>query len=269
MWGRDGRLVDRLAGRRSGWNGDVDLEADQVSSRVRSFRPPEICLFEEALPGELFERLVRAVRAIGREGLKRTYKSTFWFARDAEPANIVEESIVELLGLVGPVPECVGMEWWLGRLSYGKGLSLHFDRDLTLSKETGRYVHPQQASVLYLNAFPSSPTVILDQVPAPDGRSKIPEEPKLRTLIDPVPNHYVVFSGNLRHGVVAIPDRSQLRSASTRRDGDPDLRLSLLVNYWDRRPLPPMGADFDGTIYGCLRDQVGGGGDERNEADVL
>ena len=226
-----------------------------MSDRAKSSQVPEIRLFEQALPDRLFERLVRAVRSLGREGLKRSYKTTFWFPLGADPTNVVEEAILELLRLVAPGPECIGMEWWLGRLSHGKELGFHFDRDLTLSKMTGQYVHPRQASVLYLNAFPSSPTVILDQVPGPDGKSRIPAKPKIRMAVEALPNHYLVFAGDLRHGVV--PNSGGSERATTEESGraESELRLSLLVNYWDRRPLSPMGMDFDGTIYACLRDE--------------
>ena len=33
----------------------------------------------------------------------------------------------------------------------------------------------------------------------------------------------------------------------------PELRLSLLVNYWDRRPIPPNCRDYDGTVYKALQ----------------
>jgi hypothetical protein len=221
--------------------------------RGESSRIPGIRSFEEALPGSLFERLTRAVRAIGSDRLKRNYTTTFWFPREAEPKNVAEESALELSRLVEPGPQCIGIEWWLGRLQHGKKLRFHFDRDMTVRKKTGEFVHPLLASVFYLNAFPSSPTVILDQVPSPDGNSRIPPKPKIRESFEPVPNSYTVFPGNLRHGV--IPDREESKRGIS--DGDDptssELRLSLLVNYWDRRPLPPLCFEYDGTIYPSLR----------------
>lgn len=77
---------------------------------VESDLIPGVQLFEEALPGSLFERLVRAVRTIGSERLKRNYTTTFWFPRQTEPINIAEEAIVELSRLVDPGLECVGVE---------------------------------------------------------------------------------------------------------------------------------------------------------------
>jgi hypothetical protein len=228
---------------------------NEMSEIAEPSQAPEVGLFEEALPGSLFERLVRAVRSIGGERLKRNYTTTFWLPIGAEPSNVAEEAALALLPLAQPAPECIGMEWWLGRLGHGEKLRFHFDRDMTLRKKTGEFVHPLRASVLYLNSFPLSPTVILDQVPSPDGKSRIPQKPKFRKSLDAVSNRYVVFPGNHRHGV--IPGSGRSESASAKEDGSAafELRLTLLVNFWDRRPLPPICFDYDGTIYSRLKDE--------------
>jgi len=60
------------------------------------------------------------------------------------------------------------------------------------------------SSILYLNRFPSSPTVVLDQVLSPDGKivdTSGKQTPAGRSM--PFRNHYVAFRGDLRHGVVA------------------------------------------------------------------
>jgi hypothetical protein len=204
-------------------------------------------VFEEALPGSLFERLARAIRAVGRERFKRNYTTTFWFPLGDEPSNVAEEAIMALMPLADPGPDCVGIEWWLGRLRQGQKLRMHFDRDMTLRKETGQFVHPLRASALYLNSYPSSPTVILDQVPGPDGRSRVPRKAERRASIEPMANRYSVFPGNLRHGVVPISEGDDAEAAGE------EIRLSFLVNYWDRRPLPPLCFDYDGTIYPALK----------------
>ena len=215
----------------------------------------KIVLCENALPTPLFRRLVRAVHAVGRERLKQngSYTTTFWFPLGAKPANVAEEAIVKLCPLVRPGSKCVGMEWWLGRLEPGAALSFHFDRDLSLEKQTGETVHPLWSSILYLNRFTSSPTVILDQVLGPDGKSLVPPEAEFGKAIDAVPNEYVAFRGNLRHGVVANGARRKPGDRSRKRKKSPKLRLTLLVNYWDRRPTPPICRDYDGTIYSVLQ----------------
>lgn len=217
-----------------------------MGSNEEAKQVPEYHLFEEALPGSLFERLARAVRWVGDERLKKNYTTTFWYSIGAEPTNVVEETIVELCKLVDPPDTCSGTEWWLGRLGYGERLRYHFDRDMTVRKKTGQFVHPIYSSVLYLNSFPSSPTVILNQIPTPDGKSRMPPKPTARKSVDAVANRYIVFPGNLRHGV--IPARGEQKTPTSER------RLTLLVNFWIKRPLPPICFDYDGTIYGRLQE---------------
>ena len=115
--------------------------------------------FTNPVRAELFDRLVGAVKTIGRDGLgrNRSYQTTFWYPRGRAPTNVAEETIVELERVLPRLPNCIGMEWWLGRLGYGRTLRFHFDRDLGLQKTTGKVVHPIWSSILYLNAFPSSP----------------------------------------------------------------------------------------------------------------
>lgn len=214
----------------------------------------KIVLFKDVLPAPLFRRLVRAVRAVGAERLNgnQSYSTTFWFPVGRKPTNVVEEVIVRLRPLVRPGPKCVGMEWWLGRLKHGRPLSLHIDRDLSLEERTGRIVHPVWSSVLYLNRVSSSPTLILDQVLGPDGQSLVPPEATFGRMIDAVPNDYVIFRGNLRHGVVVRPARRKSTNRIAARRKPRDLRLTLLVNYWEQRPMPPICRDYDGSIYGPL-----------------
>ena len=213
----------------------------------------KINLFKDALPNQLFRRLARAVQAVGTERMENmgSYNTTFWFPIGAEPTNIVEQCVSKLYALVRPGPKCIGMEWWLGRLKFGEELPFHTDRDRSLRHETGQIVHPLWSSILYLNRFPSSPTVVLDQVLSPDGKSWIPPEAKSGRSLEAVPNHYVAFRGDLRHGVVAKGAPPPGRSRKTQKS--PELRLTLLVNYWDRRPMPPNCRDYDGTVYQALQ----------------
>src|SRR6266480_1507951 len=217
----------------------------------------KINLFEDALPGALFRRLGRALRAVGTERIEDmgSYDTTFWFPFGAKPANVVEEAVTHLCTLIQPGPECIGMEWWLGRLERGQSLPFHTDRDRSLRKETGQIVHPLWSSILYLNRFPSSPTIVLDQVLSPDGKSWIPPKAECGRTLDAVPNHYAVFQGNLRHGVVAHSDKQVAGDLVAGAEKSRELRLTLLVNYWDRRPAPPNCRYYDGSIYRAIQDE--------------
>ena len=218
----------------------------------------KINLFKNALPSLLFRRLVHAVHAVGMEQMENmgSYDTTFWFPIAAKPANIVEECIGKLYALVRPDPNCIGMEWWLGRLKYGESLTFHTDRDRSLRKQTGQIVHPLWSSILYLNRFPSSPTVVLDQVLSLDGKSWIPPEATSGRSLDAIPNHYVAFRGDLRHGVVANGATKQPPVRFKKSGESRELRLTLLVNFWDRRPAAPNCRDYDGTVYRAISDEA-------------
>jgi hypothetical protein len=218
----------------------------------------KINLFEDALPTPLFRRLRRAVYAVGSERMEDmgSYSTTFWFPWDAKPTNVVEESLIHLCAMVRPGPTCIGMEWWLGRLKLGQSLPFHTDRDRSLRKETGQIVHPLWSSILYLNRFPSTPTIVLDQVLSPDGKSWIPPTAECGRSLDAIPNHYAVFRGDLRHGVVAHTDRPGAGARAKGAKPFDELRLTLLVNYWDRRPAPPNCRDYDGSIYRAIQEEA-------------
>lgn len=220
----------------------------------------KINLFEDALPGALFRRLGRAVRSVGAERMEDmgTYNTTFWFPINTKPTNVVEESLNLLFTLAQPGPECIGMEWWLGRLRRGESLPFHTDRDRSLRKETGQIVHPLWSSILYLNRFPASPTIVLDQVLGPDGKSWIPPKAECGRTLDAIPNQYVVFRGDLRHGVVTQEDGTGSNNPASGKNTSSELRLTLLVNYWNRRPSPPNCRDYDGSIYRALQDERSG-----------
>jgi len=47
------------------------------------------------------------------------------------------------------------------------------------------------------------PTIVLDQVLGPGGKSWVPPQVKSGKSLDAVPNEYAVFRGDLRHGVIA------------------------------------------------------------------
>jgi hypothetical protein len=214
----------------------------------------KINLFEDALPAPLFRRLVRVVEAVGTERMEDmgTYNTTFWLPLDTKPSNVVEECVVKLFALAEPGPTCIGMEWWLGRLRRGESLRFHCDSDRSLRKQTGQIVHPLWSSILYLNDFPGAPTMIYDQVLSPDGKAWIPPEPEFGRETSAIPNHYVTFVGNLRHGVIPkeSADDASTPAASI---NPPELRLTLLVNYWDRRPAPPNCREYDGSIYPAIQ----------------
>ena len=131
---------------------------------------------------------------------------------------------------------------------------MHFDRDLALSRQQGIEVFPILGSVYYLNDYPSAPTILTDQVPASDGKSKRPQEPGLTTAVAAIANNYVVFPGNRLHGVTS--DKSKAHAGKKPGESTSKRRYTLLINFWDRRPLAPICRDYDGSVYKALRDRA-------------
>ena len=59
-------------------SGVEDLRKFKFSGRLARL-DPHLRVVQPAVDAPLFERLRRAVRALGREGLRGTYQRTFWF----------------------------------------------------------------------------------------------------------------------------------------------------------------------------------------------
>src|SRR5207248_3689997 len=167
----------------------------QTRTIARKAPMEKINLFEDALPPALFRRLGRAVRAIGTERMENmgAYSTTFWFPVGTKRANVVEESVSLLFTLVQPGPECIGMEWWLGRLKRGESLPFHTDRDRSLTKETGQIVHPPASSNLDLHRSPPSPTIAFTPGSSPNGTPSIPPKTECGQTRGAVPQRHVVF----------------------------------------------------------------------------
>jgi len=97
------------------------------------------------------------------------------------------------------------------------------------------------------------PTIVLDQVLVPMGSQGYRPWRKLADRSMP-PEYYAAFRGDLRHGWWQTNERKNRRGSEKR--GVSRIALTLLVNYWDRRPSPPNCQDYDGTIYRSIKDEV-------------
>ncbi len=119
----------------------------------RRARLPLVRIVDGALPADLFRRLARGVRALGTEGLRSTYQTTFWFDL-GEPGALPEEAILALHGRLGWPGRgaASGVEWWLSRMRTSDvGVDFHRDRDERRFQRTGVEIHPAFSSVLFLN----------------------------------------------------------------------------------------------------------------------
>src|SRR4051812_16022028 len=200
-------------------------------------RQPLVKIVDDALPPPQFATLVRKVRALGTERLRSTYQTTFWFALDAEASNVVERAIPVLaphaLGKRGRRSRQVtGAEWWLSRMNtHDVRVDFHQDRDEKLALSGGALVHPIVSSVFFLNRVKGGLLAITRELPNEENPSLAPDRLEL-DLAAPGPNRFAVFSGELTHGVLD----AQNQVPTGRLPGKGELRLALIVNWWDHRP---------------------------------
>lgn len=178
---------------------------------------------ERALPESLFRRARRAIARIGTEGLRKSYFTTFWLPRGADPAHAVEEAVLALSAIAAPAGRWSGTEWWIGR-SHTTDLPIgfHFDEDV----KGPRIRHPLLSSVLFFNSVRGGHLAVTDQRPGSGEATRL-------ATVKPRANRYAVFAGDLFHGVLDARGRTPGR----RLPGAPGrLRITLVVNFWERRP---------------------------------
>lgn len=161
-----------------------------------------------------------AIARLGNERLRESYFTTFWLPRGARPAHAVEEAVAALARRARV--RCAGMEWWIGR-AYTTELPIefHFDHDV---RGSGRR-HPLWSSVFFFNQVRGGHLAVTDARP---GR-----EPTRLESVKPRRNRYAIFRGDLLHGVLDARGRTPGRPLPGPRGR---LRVTLVVNYWSRRP---------------------------------
>src|SRR5438105_1603574 len=151
-----------------------------------------VSVIEEALPDRLVSRARRAIARLGNERMRESYFTTFWLDKRAWPANVIEEAVLWLWKNHARVPDCAGMEWWIGR-AYADRLPIefHFDHDI---KGRARR-HPILSSVVFFNSVSGGQLAVTDQTPG------VVEAERLET-VKPRRNRYAMFAGNRFHGVL-------------------------------------------------------------------
>jgi hypothetical protein len=157
------------------------------------------------------------------------YRTTFWHPLDRAPSNVFESVIVALKSIVDPKSEVVGVEWWFSVLRTDASphwlLAPHFDRNNLSEKDPERIEHPDRASILFLNGVPDSELVITDQLLTAKGAR--PKQAREMVFVAPRRNRYVVFPGELYHGVIG----RMWRAAKP-----PRLRIAMAINWWEEKP---------------------------------
>lgn len=195
--------------------------------------PPHglITRYDDALPEPLFRSLLRRVRALRNERLRQTYQTTFWYDF-SEPTNLVEQVALTLRPRIPDLRRIAGVEWWLSRMrTTDVQVDFHQDRDEKLALAGGPLRHPRFSSVLFLNRVRGGLLAVTEELPCEDNPSLAPERHDF-DLAAPRPNRFVVFRGDLTHGVLDANNEIPHR----RLPGPARMRLAVILNWWDRRP---------------------------------
>lgn len=171
------------------------------------------------------------MRALGEEGLRSTWQTTFWYPLGARPASVVEEAIG---ALKLPLPRGVkGAEWWLSRMRTSRvAIDFHQDHDIALRERGGPLRHPAVSSVLFLNTCQGGLLAITRDRPNPRNPALAPTRHDF-DLVTPRPNRLAFFDGRLTHGVLDARNRIP----GGRLPREPALRLAVAVNFWRTKPL--------------------------------
>ena len=206
-------------------------DANRIFS-ARRITPPAglVRVLDAALDDALVRRARRAIGRLGPERLGQSYFTTFWMPRGEPATNPVEEAVLALWRLAAPDARCAGAEWWIGR-SYTNDVPVgfHFDQDVRAARGLR---HPLESSVFFFNRVRGGQLAVTDQRAGRRGEPTPAAAGDLQ-VVSPRPNRYAVFDGGLFHGVLDARGRTPGRKLP----GPPGrLRVTLVVNFWDRRP---------------------------------
>ena len=238
----------------------LDHETDQYAYAANF---PLLKVFRSSLPKPLFDLLPAEAKAISDyiesvsiDHLKHGKRSTFWMpasrimhlrSRDQKsgkrplPRSAIEAAISLLFQNTFPngvdkIPGgFAGGEWWVQRVRANEhteksSLGFHFDKDEGVASERGYMKMPVFSTVTYLTDD-GAPTMVVNQTTNRGGNANFPDHPTQVNLIFPKRGRHLVFRGNLAHGVPG-----QLAPLTK---GGAAFRLTLLVNWWNRKPIEP------------------------------
>jgi hypothetical protein len=187
----------------------------------------------------------------------RGYYSFFSDYKEKQtPSNLVEQVIIDHLlpraQQILPTDQAnqiCGFEWWVHtrQVQAHLGHNLHFDTDEALLGQEGKITHPILSSVLYLSGGDNQEagaTIVLDQTPdAQEVADKCWKS-------FPKDNSFMLFPGNLLHGVLPCPGNDEPQETAPAPATNPTAlsqawkepsdmptttnRLTFMVGFWTR-----------------------------------
>ena len=149
-------------------------------------------------------------------------------------SNYLNNTIITSNDRLRPKKPIIGAEFWVQSRSQTENINFHYDKDESIASNKHYLVHPILSTVLYLTDE-GSPTVILNQT-SPDGNIEIPIVPQQGYFIYPKKNRYMIFAGDLQHGVCGTCNYYLMNDKKRKNDKK---RITLLVNWWDQKPEEP------------------------------
>ena len=160
---------------------------------------------------------------------------TYWVpcGVSSAPGNAVEEYICKVSRSAAFTKATgggfIGAEWWWQDTdNTDPPKCYHTDCDLCVSDDGYTKLFPAVSSVFYTSTV-GGPTIVFNQIDKSGDLT--PETPTEAVLSFPKPNQLLLFNGELYHGVLHPLETNPFLEGAQ--------RLTLLVNWWKRRPNGP------------------------------
>lgn len=236
-------------------NDSKKISCENVDDDIPLLFTPKL-FSDDVISEEMYDQLVKVFGPTApfwqeSDYYRRGYYSFFESITEdsiCNPRHLVDDLVLNhLLPLTKSVTEekIEGYEFWAHTrpLKANLGHQLHFDTDESLLNETGKVTHPVISSILYLtgsnvkSTSAAGSTIVFNQTPdSTQNANKVWVSP-------PKDKHYMIFPGNLLHGVLPCTVHDQKheeKEASLE-------RLTLMVGFWTRNVPEAM---KDRQLYG-------------------
>ena len=167
--------------------------------------------------------------------IKDNKYNTFWINKNDKPRNFIEYLVLRISLQDYPIkfPEnYIGCEWWIQVKDKKENITFHYDKDEALTSLKDIYIYPLKSTITYLTDV-GGPTMIFNDENYNNGYLSFPKE-----------NKHVVFDGHLFHGVIG--------SLGTSKPSKGQERITLLINYWNKKPEEPNCIRFPCDKYSLL-----------------
>jgi hypothetical protein len=172
--------------------------------------------FRSVLPPRLYQRMCDVFAADAAFWRESDYANQGYYSFLVDitdkPQNLIDDVVInhllpltkQMLG--SEAGDICAYEWWAHSRHASLGHMLHFDTDEANLEPDQAVHHPLMSSVLHLTGDETSgATIILDQTPDSTDVAHV----CWRSV--PHPNTFMVFPGNLLHGVLPCPGTDQSR----------------------------------------------------------